>query len=92
MNWGDVGLFVGFIIYGLLLTLLDRRILSNIDDEPKMLFYAFIFTLFLFGVIGAWATLGDTLEIWGVLYFVISKFVGRESYEVGTGEAHALPA
>ncbi|HEY9166034.1 MAG TPA: O-antigen polymerase [Candidatus Kryptonia bacterium] len=92
MNWGDIGLFLGFIVYGFLLRLLDKKILSDLASEPKMLFYAFIFTLFFFSIIGAWATLGDTIEVWGVIYFLVSRFVRRESYEMTTNVPQPVQA
>lgn len=75
MNWGDAGVLVGFTLFGVFVGKLDQWLRRHRYHEPNLLFLSFIYTLTLFAIIGSWATIGDTLEVYGVLYFLLSRVI-----------------
>lgn len=75
MNWGDFGIVIGFALFGLFLAKLDKWLQIYQSSEPNMLLLSLVYTLALFSVVGSWATIGDTLEVYGVLYLAFAKLI-----------------
>lgn len=77
LNFGDWGIIIGFIVYGFIVSFTDISLLRNSRHFPNLLLLSFMYVMVIFSIIGSWATIGDTIQGYGLFYFLFYKFAGR---------------
>ena len=73
LNFGDFGVFFGFLFYSLFLVYVEKKLLYKNNVQSKFII-SYIYSLFIFSILGSWATIGDDIGSYGLIYYFIYKF------------------
>jgi hypothetical protein len=71
LNFGNIGILIGFLFISFFTYYLDRILCSNgIPDTKKIFVASYFYVLLLFSIVGSLATIGDNFGTFG-LYFLV---------------------
>lgn len=73
INFSDIGLVFLFVGFGVFISYIDTKLTANKTNYPSLLLLSYIYSLAMFSIIGAWATIGDDLGTEGIFFLILSK-------------------
>lgn len=86
LNFGYLGLIGCFVLFGFIVRYFDLIFISTSKNrKDKILILSYVYSLFVFSILGAWATIGDDIGSYGLLhifFFLISTKKPRPRKEL----------
>lgn len=82
LNFGYSGLMICFVLFGFIVRYFDEKLITTPQNRNEMIIIlSYVYGLFIFSILGSWATIGDDIGSYGLLHFIFF-FISTRKYKL----------